>query len=100
MVEIDLNNFANQQINVSIEEDYYSLIFRSFQGVTLATIIRNEKTIVESVLCHPNKNIIPYKGLTPKGNFRFDCITDDYPYYTSFNQTVLLRWYSKEELEQ
>ena len=98
MIEIDLNKYPNQNKTTTIEGDYYSITLNTFRGYTLATIYRNEELIISGFLCLPNKNIIPYKGLTPKGNFRFDCITDDYPNYKNFGDSCILRWYSTEEL--
>lgn len=98
MIDIELNNYPNQNKTISIEEDYYSLTFNSFNGYTLATISRNDELLIEGFLCLPNKNIIPFNGLSPKGNFRFVCITDDYPNYKEFGKSCILRWYTIDEL--
>lgn len=99
MVTIELNKYANQNVNVTIDNDYFSLTFKSFKGITLATIHKNGESLIESILCHPNKNILPYKHMAIGGNFRFDCINDEYPYFTRFGDDCVLHWYSDAELE-
>lgn len=101
MIEVDIrSNNSNQYVDFEYGNVSYKIHLYSFRGTTLADVEINQEPVVYGVRCVPNSNLIPQKYLTKGGNFRFVCVDGDYPYFTKFNQTQQLVFYTDEELDK
>ena len=66
--------------------------------LTIASISVNGEELCNSLRCRPNKLIIPFDYKSKYGNFLFNCINDEVPYYEKFGLTQFLYYIPAEEL--
>lgn len=99
MTIVTIQSKANQIVEFTGDDnEFYLIHLYSYNGLTFADVMKNNKVLVYGVLCVPDQNIIPYGVESKRGNFKFVCVEDEYPYYTLFNKTQQLYYLSEEEL--
>lgn len=89
---------ANQQFSTLQDNDYYVITLRTVFNVTLITVVRNGTTVVQSSRCPPSQYLLLKYQEAGRGNFAFSNANDEYPYYTDFNKTTFLNYYTPEEM--
>lgn len=100
MIEIDLQQIANQEFMRIINNVRYKIRLRTFHNLTLADVYIDDEPVKLGVRCVGNEPLIPYKYLTQGGNFMFVCPDYDYPHYTKFGLTQSLVYLTDSELEE
>ena len=99
MIQVNIrSNNSNQYVDFEYANVSYKIHLYSFRGLMFADVEINGNPVCYGVRCVPNSNLIPQAYLTQGGNFRFNCVDGDYPYFTKFNQTQQLVFYTDEEL--
>lgn len=67
--------------------------------MTIADVAENGELIVAGVRCIHNSFLIPQSYQLSVGNFRWECVNKDYPFYLNFNKTQQLVFYTLEEMK-
>lgn len=105
MLNIPLNNIANQNFQIVLDNNQYDITLKSCRNsgaigveVMAITIIRNNEIIVSGFRCVPSYPLIPYKYLQ-EGNFVFLTQNDMYPDWRLFGVNQYLIYISPTELE-
>lgn len=82
----ELQKTPNQKFNTTIGENNFEFRFRSFRNFTFIDLYINGKLVEAGVKAMPNRHL--FKATTDRianGKFRFECATNNYPYYTDFD---------------
>lgn len=95
---INLDSIPNQSFSTYIDGVPYSITLRTAQGATLVTIESGGEALITNALCVPGENLLSYNSRRKKGNFRFVCQNDEYPYYENFGKNCFLTYVPEEEL--
>lgn len=105
MINIPLNNIANQSFNIVLDNNNYFFNIRFCRnsgalgvGIMAVDITRNDSIIETGFRAVPGYPLIPYKYLQ-NGNFTFVTQNDMYPDWRLFGINQFLIYASKEELE-
>jgi hypothetical protein len=105
MIQIPLQNIANQSLSIQLDENQFDLNFHATQdnidgssGVTGVDIVMNNVVIVSGMRAVFGTFLIPYIYLE-NGNFAFVTQNDDYPDWRQFGITQFLIYASQSELE-
>ena len=93
-------NNPNQEVKFSDGINSYTFHIFTFKGFTFIDVEMNGEVIIQGLKCAPNVNLIPQTWKATNGNFQFKCINGDYPYYTEFDKSQTLVYYTKEELAE
>lgn len=102
--KIDLNpNNPNQEFDLNIDEIENAvsvLLQTTVQGALLMTVSVDDVIQGQAFLCTPNRAVIPYQYLVDNigGNFIFETEGDNYPTYENFNDTCILYFVTKDEI--
>lgn len=101
MQKITLYNVPNQEFEMQLDGLRYKIHLRTIrENFTIADIHINGELVKSSVRCCPNMPLIPYAYLQQNGgNFFFQCLEGDYPYYELFNKTQNLIYISATEIK-
>lgn len=101
MQQLSIYNIPNQEFNVQFDELRYRIKLRTIRNfLTVADIYIDDELIKSSVRCCPNMPLIPYPYLQRNGgNFFFQCLDGNYPYYELFNKTQFFVYISAEEIK-
>lgn len=96
-LDIQTNN-SNQIVDFEYGGVSYKIHLFTFKGLTFADININGDWIAYGVKCIPSSNLIRQKYLTKGGNFRWNSVDEEYPYFEKFNKSQQLIFYTDEEL--
>lgn len=101
MQKITLYNVPNQEFELQLDNLRYKIHLRTIRdNFTIADIYINNELVKSSVRCCPNMPLIPYAYLQQGGgNFIFQCIDGNYPYYELFNKTQNFIYLSASDIE-
>ena len=99
MLTIPLSNVPNQSFEFAYGEYVYSVTLKTFRDIVYASVVINDEPVCQSIRCVNRGWLIPYEAIySGKGNFMFECDSEDYPNYESFGKSCYLRFYSYEEI--
>ena len=105
MINVPLNNIANQAFIIVLDNNNYNITIKSCRnsgvfgvGIMAVDIIRNDEVIVTGMRAVPGYPLIPYKYLQ-NGNLTFVTQNDMYPDWRLFGINQYLIYASKTELE-
>jgi len=98
MYKIPIKNVPNQELTTSIGNVFYKIDLRTIQENTYMSVWANGELLFYSQLCVPNEYINPYNYLSLNGKFYFSCLDNEYPFFTNFNNTQELLFYTTEEV--
>jgi hypothetical protein len=105
MIQIPLQNIANQSLSIQLDQNQIDLNFHATQdnpdgtsGVTGVDIIINNVVIVSGMRAVFGTPLIPYAYLED-GNFAFFTQNDEYPDWRQFGITQFLVYASQSELD-
>jgi len=98
MIDIALQNVANQTFSITIGENTFNVALKTTgNGLTIADIVINDVTKILGVACLPNRSILPYPYME-SGNLFFVVDGEDYPTYTEFGMTQNLVYLDADEM--
>jgi len=92
------SNNSNQIVKFNYDDNYFEFHIFTFRGFTFVDITLNGNPLIYGLRCSANVNLIPQQTQFKLGNFRFKCLDGEYPYYTEFNKSQTLEFYTIEEL--
>lgn len=105
-------NMPNQKIDFDYGGEVYTIYLRTIyintivengydkqQYATLCDIYLNNTLLVAGVRCIPSKWLLHQSYKVSLGNFRFECVNNDYPEYSLFGKTQSLVFYTTSEIE-
>lgn len=98
MKEIPLKVFARQSLSIMLEQSLYEISLKECNGIMAATIIRDGVTIVSNRRVCAGMTIIP-EGHLEEGNFVILTENGEIPYYTGFESTDVMVYFTVEEVE-
>jgi hypothetical protein len=82
----ELPKIPNQQFNTNIGENNFEFRFRSFRNLTFIDLYINGELREAGVKALPNTHLFSAEvNRIARGKFRFECATNNYPYYTDFD---------------
>ena len=101
MQEIPLQALPNQRFTATLDGTLFALHLQTLpNGTCVASIARDNETVIRGVRVMPNRPIIPYRYHEgDAGNFAMLTPNDEYPVYTEFGITQTLVYASAEELD-
>ena len=110
MQNLDIQSGSpNQVVQFDYNNTFYSIHLytvycntnskKQREYLTIADVVENGNLVIAGVRCVPNSFLIPQKYQVSEGNFRWECVDNDYPFYTKFNQTQQLVFYTTAEIE-
>ena len=94
---LTLANLPNQIVRVNSLDNRWELTFKSTTNLLTVTLGLNNVTLLSGYRVVPGIPLIPYRYLET-GNFIFLTENNDYPFYTAFNQTQQLFYFTQAEL--
>ena len=97
---VPLKNVPNQTFNIVLNGEDYRLMLKTIQGATFLSAWINGELLFYNQLCTPNNWVNPYNYVSVNGKLYFRCLDDNYPFYTNFNQTQNLIFYTPEEVAE
>lgn len=97
MKEIPLKVFARQSLSIMLEQSLYEISLKECNGIMAATIIRDGVTIVSNRRVCAGMTIIP-EGHLEEGNFVILTENGEIPYYTGFESTDVMVYFTVEEI--
>jgi hypothetical protein len=97
MQQIPLQSEPNQQFEISLDDNLYSISLIEAGGIMAASVIKNRVKITENLRCVAGFALIP-TAHQEDGNFLFFTRNFELPYYTEFNGTQTLVYFSATEL--
>lgn len=101
MKTVTLPNVPNSKTTFSVDDMMFTLTVRTFKGMTLFSVADENGEIYNCNRAITGQWIIPYKHLALNGNFRFESEhSEDYPYFTGFNDDFILKYYTSKEVEE
>ena len=101
--EIELNNtYSNQEFDVNINESNINIhvLLQTTEAESLMmSVFVDDEQVGQAFKCYPNQYIIPYKYMAEKlgGNFVFETVGGNYPYYEDFGESCNLYFVTLEE---
>lgn len=99
MQTISLKAIPNQSFSVILDDNNWSFILKTTNGVTSVTLSLNGVLVLTNLRAVANQKIIPFEyEESQSGNFIFLCQTYQLPYYTQFGTTQVLAYISNSEL--
>lgn len=98
MIQIPIDTIPNQNLTVNLDDSRYDITILEANNCMIATILRDDETIVESSRLVAGEPIIPYR-YREQGNFTILSETDDLPYWENFGVTQTLVFLTQSELD-
>lgn len=95
---IPIQAIPNQTFNISLDNKIYGLSIKETNGVMSVSITRDNISVVSNLRAMAGSPLLPSE-YEESGNFIFVTGSFQIPYYTKFNITQSLRYYSQSELE-
>lgn len=96
---IPLENTPNQEFPITLDNNLYTLGFRTIGDLTYMDLDINGTVVISGMRCPPNQPLIPYQYLEGSGgNFIFVTQLGAYPNFTEFGITQNLVYASAAEL--
>lgn len=96
----NLSTIENQNWHTAINGHVYYFELATIRGCLYASITIDDDIKISNVRCVKNGWLIPYKYMSPDGgNFRFECIDDQYPSTNNFGISCSIMHYEKEDIE-
>jgi hypothetical protein len=96
----NLGRISNQTWHTSINGHVYYFELRMIRGCLYASINIDETVQINNIRCVKNGWLIPCKYQTPDGgNFRFECLDQQYPNSDNFGISCNIMHYEKEDIE-
>lgn len=106
MIQIPLQNIANQSLNIVLDNNNYTIRLHACEdtnslitGITAVDIVRNNVVIVSGMRAVCGTQLIPYQYLVD-GNFIFVTQNDMYPNWNLFGITQFLIYASQAEIDE
>jgi len=97
MKEIPLNIVEKQSLSVLLDNSLFELSFKTCNGITAATVIKDGVTLVENRRVVAGVPIIP-EGSRETSNFIILTNNNELPYYSNFSSTHILVYMSQQEV--
>lgn len=98
MYKVKLSNIPNQSFEFMYDSRTFIVQLRTIQDFTFASIFLDGEPLLYSQICTPNNFINLHKYIKAGGKFFFKCVDNEYPYYTRFNNSQELLFYTDAEL--
>ena len=98
MKEINLRVLERQSLSVVLEDSLYVITIKECSGVMAISIERDGVMLIEGRRAVAGMFLIPFEYLE-LGNFAFVTENDELPYYTGFNSTNQLVYFTVEEVQ-
>ena len=94
---LPIQAIPNQEFTVTLDSNLWDITLQATNGIMAATLVLNGTTIVQGAACVAGQPLIASHYLE-NGNFIFITQSEQIPYYTQFNITQSLWYYSQAEL--
>lgn len=94
---IPLQAVPNQSLTVTLDGNLWAIGIRTCEGITSVSLTLNGVDIIDNLLAAACAPIIP-APYQENGNFAFLTANNQLPYYTQFNSTQSLFYFSQAEL--
>jgi len=99
MQEIQLATIPNQTFNVRLDNHRYEITLQTCEAIMAASIVRDGVPIVSGARCVSGYPLINYRAIEDlKGNFVFDTLNEELPFWEKFGQTQFLYYVTQDEL--
>ena len=97
MIDIALAAVPNQSLSIQLDARGYVITLHQASGCVVATITRDDLTVVDGMRVTPGTALLPYR-YQEAGNFILTTQDDALPDYTQFGVTQFLTYLSADEL--
>lgn len=97
MQDIGLAAVPNQNFFVQLDERAYAITIHQGADCVVATVVRDEVTVIQGVRIVPGAPLLPYR-YEEDGNFILTTQDDELPDYTQFGVTQFLTYLSADDL--
>lgn len=97
MKEIPINTIPNQRLRVTLGGSEWELTIKVARGVMCCDIRRDDTVLIQSVRMMPGQPLIPYRYLSPGGNFALLTAGDELPWWEEFGKTQTLVWWGNDD---
>lgn len=98
MQNVTIEAIPNQKFSLTVGNNRYAITLKTNGAVMLATIERNDVTIISGRRCVAGSPLIPFRYLE-SGNFVFVTQDGDLPWWEQFGVTQSLVYASQDELD-
>ena len=98
MKELNLQNKPYQTLEFFNGADFFEISLFTFGQFTLAGVSLNGESLASGVLCVADSPLL-FDARDAGGNFVFECVEENYPYFKYFNKSQRLLFKTLEELE-
>ncbi len=95
---VPIQAIPNQSFTINLDNNLYGISIKETEGVMSVSIERDNVLIVENNRVPAGAPLLPYR-YQEAGNFIFITANFQLPYYTKFNVTQTLVYFSTEELD-
>lgn len=95
---VPIDPIPNQKFSVLLEDVRYAIVIQDVGQAMAVTIEKDDVVLVSSALATAGSFIIPYQHLSVDGNFAFSGAADEIPFYTNFNVTQQLFYFTASEV--
>lgn len=94
---VPIQTVPNQELTTFLDNNSYDITIKETNGCMSINLVRNNVVILSGFRIVAGQPIIPYEYLE-EGNFIMLTQNDDLPFYTAFNISQFLYYYSLAEL--
>jgi len=99
LINVPIAQLSNQSFSARLENARYNFTIKEARGIMVMDIIRNNVPIISGQRIVAGRGIIPYQYLE-NGNFVILTENDEIPYYTNFNDSQFLYYFTTMELSE